>query len=254
MTVDTHLLTVTKSGSVIVLTMNRPEKHNALNRELGSAVAATLEAADADDVVSVAVLTGGGSVAFCAGADMADQMDPERRGGAERAIAAAAAFSKPLIAAVNGYAYGGGALLAAACDLRYGSPASRFRFLGAAYGLVVGASHLPPIVGSAKARELIYTARTVEADEASAIGLINGGFSGESLLTEVMAIASAIAENSLPALRASKQVINATTGAGASWEMERAYHRELFGSEEQMGRFSAAAGKVLNTKRAGADA
>ena len=90
-----------------------------------------------------------------------------------QAVVRVARFAKPLIAAVNGYAFGGGAVLAVSCDIRIASERASFRFPGASYGLVVGGSQLPRIVGAPKAKELIFTARTVDAQEAERIGLVN---------------------------------------------------------------------------------
>jgi enoyl-CoA hydratase len=239
------VLLVEASDGVMTLTLNRPDKHNALNRELGSALAEALGAADADEGVSVVVLTGAGEKAFCAGADMGEQLDPQTRGGAEKAIAAATSFSKPLIGAINGVAYGGGALLAAACDVRYGCGATTFKFLGATYGLVVGGSHLPRIIGEARAKELLFTARTVAADEAASMGLLNAIFAGELLLAETHAVAKTIAANSLAALVASKRVIDAALPLDGALQMEAGVNRELRGSEDQARRFGAAAARVL---------
>lgn len=244
-------LLVEHEQGVMSLTLNRPEKHNALNREIGSAVADALASAEADEAVSVVVLTGSGRKAFCAGADMGEQLKPETRGGAEKAIAAASAFSKPLVGAINGVAYGGGALLAAACDVRYGSAAASFKFLGATYGLVVGGSHLPRIVGEARAKELIFTARVVEAEEALTIGLLNAVLPDESLLEETMAVARTIAGNSLPALMASKRVIDSALPIDEAWQMEAGFNRELRGSEDQANRFGAAAARILKQSDSG---
>jgi enoyl-CoA hydratase len=243
-------LLVEREGGVMTLTLNRPEKHNALNREIGSAIAETLAEAEADDAVSVVVLSGAGRKAFCAGADMGEQLNPETRGGAEKAIAAASTFPKPLVAAINGVAYGGGALLAATCDIRYGSPTASFKFLGATYGLVVGGSHLPRIVGAARAKELIFTARVVEAEEAASIGLLNSVLPSESLLQETQATARVIAANSLAALVGSKKVIDTALPIEEAWRMEAAFNRELRGSDDQAARFGEAAARIL--KREGA--
>ncbi|MEX2237113.1 MAG: enoyl-CoA hydratase/isomerase family protein [Dehalococcoidia bacterium] len=238
-------LLVERHDGILVLTLNRPTKHNALNRELGGAIAEELQRAEEDDTIVVAVLTGAGTQAFCAGADMGEQLNPETRGGAERAIAAAASFTKPLVGVVNGVAYGGGALLAAVCDIRYGCEASSFKFLGATYGLVVGAAHLPGIVGAAQARELIFTARTVAADEALELGLLNALYPQGDLLEEALGCATLIAANSLEALRASKQVLGMAQGNEEAWQREASYNRDLRGSAEQVERFTRAANRVL---------
>ena len=239
------------SDGVMTLTMNRPDKHNALNRELGGALAEALADAEADDSISVVVLTGSGEKAFSAGADMGEQLNPETRGGAEKAIAAAASFTKPLVGAINGVAYGGGALLAATCDLRYGCSATAFKFLGATYGLVVGGSHLPRIVGEARAKELIFTARVVSAADALAMGLLNAVYEADQLRQETHAVAQTIAANSLAALVASKRVIDTALPIDGAWQMEASYNRELRGSDDQARRFGAAAARILGKEQAG---
>ena len=235
---------VEREGGVMTLTMNRLEKHNALNRELGGAIAEALAEAERDEKVAVAVLTGAGEKAFSAGADMGEQLNPKTRGGAEKAIAAAASFTKPLVGAINGVAYGGGALLAAVCDLRYGCEATAFKFLGATYGLVVGGSHLPRIIGEARAKELIFTARPVGAEEAVDIGLLNGIHTADCL-GQTQEIARIIAANSLAALTASKRVIDTALSVDEAWRMEVSFNRELRGSEDQAKRFGDAAARIL---------
>ena len=161
---------------VAFLRMQRPEKHNAFNRELSVAVSAAVDVAEADDDVRAVVVTGVGK-AFCAGADMNEALASFDNGGRgdvmAQAVVRVARMTKPVIAAINGYAFGGGAALACACDIRLASERASFRFPGAEYGLVVGGSQLPRIVGAPMAKELIFTARVVEADEALRIGLVN---------------------------------------------------------------------------------
>ena len=162
-----------RDGHVATIRLNRPEKHNAINAEMSAELIECLDALEADDDVRVIVLTGAGEKAFCAGADMAEAMAGGTDGQGTNDSAARAAIrllrvKKPTIAAVNGYAYGGGAVFAIHCDIRVCSDAAKFRFVGATYGLVVGASQLPRIVGAPVAKELIFTARVVDAEEAAA--------------------------------------------------------------------------------------
>jgi enoyl-CoA hydratase len=175
-----------KRGPIATVTLNRPEKHNAISRRMSGELIACLDALESDDITRVIVLTGTGDKAFCAGADMAQAAlghdapfaDGEMFAGGDRdwaaqAVVRLAKVRKPLIGAINGYAYGGGAVFAIACDIRVCSENAAFRFVGASYGLVVGASRLPAIVGPAIAKELIFTARIVDAAEALRIGLAN---------------------------------------------------------------------------------
>ncbi len=189
---------------VAFLRMNRPEKRNAFNRELSLAVSELMAELEPDDDVRVAVLTGTGD-SFSAGADMSEALASV--GGADRGIQMAQAvvrvarFSKPIIAAVNGYAFGGGALLAVCCDLRIACEHASFRFPGAEYGLVVAGSQLPRIVGVAMAKELIFTARVVEAEEAERIGLVNRVVAHDALDATAWEMACRIAANSPDAVR-----------------------------------------------------
>ena len=155
---------------VLLLSLNRPASHHALNRELASTLVSAIDKAETDEAIKAIVITGTGNKAFCAGQDMVEEKDRDRALGEKvSAYIAIDRFSDtpmPLIAAVNGYCFGGGAALACACDIRLASENATFRFPGAEYGLVVGAAALPRIVGVAKAKEFILTAKRIEAQEA----------------------------------------------------------------------------------------
>ena len=178
MTTDTTapVLLQERIGDVLLLTLNRPEKHNALNAAvhhwLGDAVARAPE-----EGVKVIVLTGAGEKSFCSGGDMAEMtgldqnqtpLPPkeERKNGTIEI----ANTPLPVIAAINGYCYGGGLRLALVCDIRLASSNATFRSPGAEYGLVVGASMLPRLVGASTAKEWIFTTRVFDAEEARAAG------------------------------------------------------------------------------------
>jgi enoyl-CoA hydratase len=208
-----------------------------------------LDALEADDDVHAIILTGAGEKSFCAGADMSEAMARGTDGRGTNDSAAQAAFRlsrvrKPLIAAVNGYAYGGGAVFAVACDIRVASEYARFRFVGASYGLSVGASQLPRLVGAAMAKELIFTARTVDADEALRIGLVNRLAPLADLEVVAMDMAAAIAGNSAAAIRASKEVIDLATLNIDAVKREGEHNRELRASDEHRSRFRAATERV----------
>ncbi|MFB3092978.1 MAG: enoyl-CoA hydratase/isomerase family protein, partial [Dehalococcoidia bacterium] len=214
---DYGSLIVERTDAVATIRLNRPEKHNALNTRLSHELIDALDKLEADDGVNVLVLTGAGEKAFCAGADMAEAIGPDSSGNASdggapgppaEAVARVLRTRKPIIAAVNGYAYGGGAALAINCDIRVASDSARFRFIGASYGLVVGAFQLPRIVGAPLAKELIFTARTIDAQEALRIGLVNQLVPLEQLESTVAEMAAAIAANSRAAVMESKRVID----------------------------------------------
>jgi enoyl-CoA hydratase/carnithine racemase len=237
-----------RHGSVLLLSLNRPERHHALNHALGQQLEEAVARAEADADVRAIVLTGSGDRAFCAGADMVESSGldgaPARPGGAGPAIARIASTPLPVIAAVNGYCYGGGAALATACDIRLAAESATFRLPGVEYGLVVAAATLPRLVGAAKAKELIFTARRFDAAEALACGFVNAVYAQRELLPAALAMAQSIAANSAAAVRASKRVIDAATLSDAARALELEANRELRGSPEQVSRFRAATQRV----------
>ena len=232
---------------VAFLRMNRPEKRNAFNRELSLAVATQMEELEADDDVRVVVLTGT-DPSFSAGADMTEALSSIEGGGRgdgmAQAVVRVAAFAKPVVAAVNGYAFGGGAILALSCDIRIGSEKTSFRFPGAAYGLVVGGGQLPRIVGAPKAKELIFTARTVDAQEAERIGLVNQLVPHEALDDAAWEMAQQIAQQSPGAVRWSKAVIDAASTVEKGAQVELEANRALRGTDDHITRFRDATHRV----------
>jgi enoyl-CoA hydratase len=242
-----------RHGDTAVIRLNRPEKHHAINSVMSRELIECLDALDADDDVHVIILTGAGEKSFCAGADMSEAMARGTDGRGTNDSAAQAAFRlsqvrKPLIAAVNGYAYGGGAVFAVACDIRVASENARFRFVGASYGLSVGASQLPRLVGAAMAKELIFTARTVDVDEALRIGLVNHVVPRADLQEMVLEMAEAIAQNSPAAVCASKEVIDLATLNVDAVKREGEHNRELRGSDDHLMRFRAATEHVTGER------
>jgi enoyl-CoA hydratase/carnithine racemase len=228
-------------GGVAVLSLNRPERHHALNRALTSALASAVERAETDPEVRVIVLTGTGTKAFCAGADMLEASGVEAPSaslaGPANAIGRVGESRLPVIAAINGYCYGGGARLAIACDIRIASQTATFRLPGSEYGLVVAAATLPRLVGAARAKELIFTARKFDAQEALAWGLVTSVHAPEELMPAAIAMAQTIASHSASAIQAAKRVIDAATLSEAAEAMENDANRTLRGSPEQTERF-----------------
>ena len=242
-------ITLEGEGHVATIRLNRPDKHNAINAEMSTELIECLDALEADDDVRVIVLTGAGEKAFCAGADMAEAVAAGTDGRGTNDSAARAALrllrvKKPTIAAVNGYAYGGGAVFAIHCDIRVCSDTAKFRFVGATYGLVVGASQLPRIVGAPIAKELIFTAQVVEAAEALRIGLANRVVPHAELAAEAAEMASAIAANSPTAVMASKEVIDLGTTIPEGGKREVEHNLELRQGDDHRERFRAAAERV----------
>lgn len=242
-----------RHGAVVLLTLNRPERHHALSVALATALADAVQRAEADDRVHALVLTGSGDRAFCAGADMVESSGadgaPPRPGGAGPALARVAATPLPIIAAVNGYCYGGGAALAIHCDIRLASERATFRLPGAEYGLVVAAATLPRLVGAAKAKELIFTARRLDATEALACGLVNAVYPHDQLLASALAMAAQIAANSPVAVQASKRVIDAATLDSDARTLENDLNRQLRQGADHASRFRAATTRVTGRSR-----
>jgi enoyl-CoA hydratase/carnithine racemase len=234
--------------AVALLTLNRPERHHALSQALCAELETAIDRAEADPEVRVLVITGSGERAFCAGADMLEASGVEapgaRTGSAQRIYARLAAAEKPVIAAVNGYCYGGGARLAIGCDIRLASENASFRLPGSEYGLVVAAATLPRLVGAAKAKELLFTARAFGADEALSCGLVNAVYPQAELVPAALAMARVIASHSAEAIRAAKKVIDAATLSDEARAMEDEANRRLRGSPEQTARFRSATQRV----------
>jgi enoyl-CoA hydratase/carnithine racemase len=208
-------------GAAIV-TLNRPDKLNALSFELMRELDDALTGYETDDAVKAVIVTGAGERAFSAGADIHEMADlsseelmhrTETRGRISWHIAD---YSKPLIGAINGLAYGGAALLSSSLDIRIGCEKSQFRFLAASYGRVNSTWSLPLVVGWPKAKELLYTGRAVGAEEAERIGLLNQVVPSAKLLETCVEIARMIAKNDARMVQGIKRLLH--EGAGLSWE------------------------------------
>jgi enoyl-CoA hydratase/carnithine racemase len=245
------LVKVVKHGDTVALiTMNRIERHHALNHELATGLVDALEDCENDPHISAIVLTGAGKKAFCSGQDMVEQSGIGGEEGVPKSIAAYLAIDRfansplPIIAAINGYCYGGGAALAISCDIRLASELATFRLPGAEYGLVVGAAAFPRLVGAARAKELIFTAKKFSAIEAEKWGFVNSLFSADLLLVEALDMADAISKNSTIAVRESKRVIDAATLDQATLSLENEINSRLRGSEDQVTRFNKATKRV----------
>jgi enoyl-CoA hydratase len=203
-------------GHIAVLTVNRPEALNALNTAVLRDLAEAAQQAEADSGVYVLVLTGAGK-AFVAGADISQMKDfspVEAKAFAENANALFSkieGMSKPVIAAVNGYALGGGCELALACDIRLAGTKAKFGQPEVGLGITPGfggTQRLPRLVGASKAKELIFTAETIGADEALRIGLVSKVVPDEELMTTALDMAGKIAGNAQIAVRQCKDAVN----------------------------------------------
>src|SRR4051794_68013 len=204
------------SDGVAIVTMNRPEALNAFSPEQLEWLKGALHEVGLNPAVRAVILTGAGDRAFAAGADiraMAEMSAAEGLEFARSGHAVASALERlpqPVIAAVNGYAFGGGCELAIACDIRLASENARFAQPEVGLGIPPGwggSQRLPRLVGPGYAAEMIYTGRQVDAEEAHRIGLVNAVYPLEHLMSAVREMAAQIARNSPAAVRASKNLI-----------------------------------------------
>lgn len=217
MTEEHVVLTGTDNG-VRTITLNRPDKLNALNFALTEGLVAALKAADGDEQVRAVIVTGAGR-GFCAGADTSEFkiLTPDNQALVERRAALTTELqglvkrmSKPVIAAVNGYAMGGGSGLAISCDLVLISDQARFGYPEVKHGIVAAIvmAGLVEHVGRKAAFELVATGRTVMADEAVQLGLANRIVPGDKLLDQANQLAGTLAAHPQSAMQATKKIFH----------------------------------------------
>lgn len=203
-------------GPIGVLTMNRPEALNALNEQVLRDLNAALDAVEANDEVLVVILTGAGR-SFVAGADIGQMKDltpvQAKKFGSygNQVFLKLENFPKPVIAAVNGFALGGGCELSMACDIRLASEKAKFGQPEVGLGITPGFSgtqRLPRRVGVAKAKELIFSGKQIGAEEAKRIGLVNEVYAAEELLNKAVEMAKSFTANAPIAVKYSKACID----------------------------------------------
>jgi enoyl-CoA hydratase len=206
---------VERRDRVAIVTINRPEKRNALNIQTRAEGAAVLDELRADDSVRVVILTGAGDKAFIAGADIAEFTErtaiQQREVMLDRSLFNAIdGFPKPIIAMVNGYCLGGGCEVALACDLRIASDKASFGQPEINLGIIPGGGgtqRLTRLVGEGKAMEMILSGEIINAENALTIGLVNHVVPADQLETKTMEIANRIAEKSPVGLRLAKEAV-----------------------------------------------
>jgi enoyl-CoA hydratase/carnithine racemase len=207
--------------NITLITLNRPEKLNAMSYELACDLDDELTRVETDDEVRVVILTGAGPRAFSSGGDihqMAKASAEELAARGERRSQInwrIATFAKPLIGAINGLAYGAGAMLSSMLDIRIGCEITEFRFLAARYGRVNSTWSLPQVVGMPKAKELLYTGRAVNAAEAERIGLLNQVVPSAELLDRTLQMGRLISENDPRMVQGIKRLLH--EDIGLSW-------------------------------------
>jgi 3-hydroxypropionyl-coenzyme A dehydratase len=251
-------------GDIAILRINRPEALNAMNVDVISELSKMIDILAADESIKVVVITGAGERSFCAGADISymvniDPMQAERYAtSAQDIINRIDRLEKPVIAAVNGFALGGGCELAMACDIRIASSNAKIGQPEVTIGIPPGwggTQRLMRLIGPAKAKELIFTGKMITADEAYQIGLVNKVISLEpedklppevskgdavkekeraseiakilnkKLMDDCIALAKDIAKNSFVAVKVSKKLIN----RGMDTDLETGLRLEIYG-------------------------
>jgi enoyl-CoA hydratase len=234
------------AGHVATITINRPDKLNALNEPTRAAIVSALDRFESDPDVRVVILTGAGEKAFIAGADIAEfegrtpvaqfrvMSDPRTN-----AFEAADRFPKPIIAAINGFCLGGGCELAMACDIRIASDKAKLGQPEINLGLLPGGGgtqRLPRLVGLGNAFRLLYTGDMVTAEDALRLGLVSEVVPAADLMTRANALATTIASKSPVALRYIKEALRASVRApmDEGLRLERTLFGLVFASEDKV--------------------
>lgn len=231
-----EFITYEQEGFVGVITINRPKALNALNSQVLKEIDATLDAVDLDTARCL-ILTGAGEKSFVAGADIGEMSTLTKAEGEAFGKTGNDVFRKletfpiPVIAAVNGFALGGGCEISMACDIRLCSDNAVFGQPEVGLGITPGfggTQRLARLVGAGKAKEMIYTAFNIKADEAYRIGLVNAVYPQAELMDAAKKMAAKIAKNAPIAVRACKKAIN----EGLDVDMDQAIvvEEKLFGS------------------------
>ena len=243
-------VTLEREGHIALITMNRPEALNALNRQVLEELSQVLDQVEADPELYVAIVTGAGR-SFVAGADIGQMSTLSSAEAKAFGLFGNQVFlklenlSKPTIAAVNGFALGGGCELSMACDIRLASEKAKFGQPEVGLGITPGfggTQRLARIVGTAHAMELILTAKVIGAAEAKAIGLVSEVYPPEELMPKALELANAICANAQIAVQESKRCIR--MGMQTDISTGSAFEAEAFGvccgtedKDEGMGAF-----------------
>ena len=237
------LVEVTKQGHVGIVTMNRPEALNALSSAVFADLTAALDQVEQDDDVYVVIITGAGR-AFVAGADIGEMANMNVEEGlafselGNSLLMRVDMFPKPTIAAVNGFALGGGCELSLACDIRIASEKAKFGQPEVGLGIIPGfggTQRMARIIGTGAAMELIYTAETIDAKRAEAIGMVNHVVAPDELMDFALNLANKIAANAQVAIRTSKMAIRRGIDCDISTAVtyEALAFATCFGTEDQ---------------------
>jgi len=236
-------ISVNLSDGIAVLTINRPKQLNALNKRTIEEAHAALKEMESDNEVAVVILTGAEEKAFVAGADIKEFADftiaqggSLAKNGQDLLFNLVEHYPKPVIAAVNGFALGGGLELAMSAHIRIASSNAKMGLPEVSLGVIPGyggTQRLAQLVGKGKANELIFTAGMISADEAFRCGLVNAVVEQNALMETAMKMASKILRNSPMAIRAAIRAVNAGYTSGVNgYEVEIEEFAKCFGTEE----------------------
>lgn len=226
-----------KKGNIAVATINRPKALNALNSQVLEDLNELVDLVNADEEIRALVLTGAGEKAFVAGADIGEMSTLTKAEGEAFGKKGNDVFRKletmpiPTIAAINGFALGGGCELSMSCDIRICADTAVFGQPEVGLGITPGfggTQRLARLVSPGMAKQLIYTARNIKADEALRIGLVNAVYPAEELMAAAEKMAATIAANAPIAVRACKKAIN--EGLDVDMDAALVIEEKLFGS------------------------
>ena len=236
-------------GHIAKIIINRPDKLNALNREVRQGILCALDDLAEDDDVRVAVITGAGDKAFIAGADISEFKDARpveqyRSMQTENIYMAIEEFPKPVIAMINGFCLGGGCELAMACDMRVASTSSKLGQPEINLGLIPGGGgtqRLPRLIGEGWAMRLISSGELISGDTAAKIGLVETAVAPEELETYTLTLAAKIGSRSPVALQAAKESVLAARRMplDEGLKFERAWFSLLFSTDDMVEGVSA---------------
>ncbi len=227
---EQDVLNIKVENSIAYISINRLKQSNSLSKAVFVSLREELDKMAFDDNVRVVVISGEGDKAFCAGIDLKEraampkeEIQPYREQVIRRFFNTLGGFPKPTIAAVNGVAFGGGAEVALACDIRIASSTARFSQSEIRWGMIPacgGCQRLRMIVGMGIAKELVFTGRIVEAEEAMRMGIFNRVVPLEDLKEEALKLAAEIADNSPLAVIQAKKAIDVGAGVSEAFDYE----------------------------------
>jgi len=228
-------LLLSRESGVATITFNNPKMLNALSVATFEALEGVFDELEKDDAVRVVIVTGAGDKAFAAGGDIGHLGTLDADGArefallAQRVIDRIEAFPKPVLAAINGYALGGGCELAMGCDLRIAADTARFGQPEVKLGIIpgfAGTQRLARLVGKGKAKELVFTGEMIDAEEACRIGLVNRVVARDQLLEETRSLALLLCDRSPSAIRLAKDAID--NGLEMDFARGSRYEADLF--------------------------